>query len=407
MKILQIHKFFDYRGGPEFYIPELMSRLIAVGHECHIFATRSDNDRPTPDRKYFVTRNAYDRREGWFRDAGKAVDFVWNREAAETLETMISDIRPDVIHLHNVYHHLSTSILAVIRKSGVPCVQTLHDYKLACPNYMMFTQGGVCEKCKGGHYCQAVRNRCLFPGKLPNLLGAFEMAVTKARHSYERTVNTFIAPSRFMLEKMVEWGEPVGKFTYLPNPVAEASVQPEAIRDSGNYVFVGRLYANKGVETAIRAAAGAGVKLDVVGEGPERANLERLAWQLAPERIRFHGFKVGEELDAIRRTARAFIVPSVWYENAPLVVLEAMSLGLPVMGSEIGGIPELVQSNGTGLLAKPGNVDDWINAFRIMELKTSDERRKMGDAGREFVKKNMDWNVHVEKLLQIYRSVGR
>jgi len=408
MKILQVNKFFDYRGGPEFYIPDLMARLTARGHEVHVFATRSDKDRPTPDRDYFVTRYAYDRREGPWRDAIKAVNFIWNREAKQSLARMIADVKPDVIHVHNAYHHLSSSVLHAIRESGVPCVQTLHDYKLACPNYMMFTQGAVCERCKGGHYCQAVKHHCLFPGTLPNMLGAFEMAMTKFFQSYENTVGTFIAPSKFLMDKMIEWGEPPGKFAHLPNPIEVTDTNNPADvveRDSDSYVFVGRLYANKGVETAVRAAARAGVKLDVVGDGPERQRLERLASELSPDRIAFHGFQTGEALEKIRRRARAVVVPSIWYENGPFVILEAMGLGLPVMGSDIGGIPEMVQHNVTGMLVKPGSVDDWIQAFKNMETKSPDQRRAMGQAGRLAVRQGWNWETHLKKLEDVYNGV--
>ena len=407
MKILQVNKFFDYRGGPEFYIPELMSRLEARGHEVHVFATRSESNRPTPDRDYFVTRYAYDRHEGAWRDAVKAVNFVWNREARLSLERMIADIKPDVIHIHNAYHHLSSSVLKTIRESKIPCVQTLHDYKLACPNYMMFTQGAVCERCKGGHYCQAIKHRCLFPGLLPNMLGAFEMAMTKAFQSYENSVTTFISPSKFLMDKMIEWGEPPGKFVHLPNPIEVTDMENSTASvesDSDSYVFVGRLYANKGVETVIRAAAGAGVKLDIVGDGPERQRLERLASELCPDRVTFHGFKTGESLENIRRRSRAVLVPSIWYENGPFVILEAMGLNLPVMASDIGGIPEMVQNNVTGMLVKPGSVEDWTQAFRDMELKNPDQRRAMGQAGRLAVQQGWNWGTHLTKLEEIYNK---
>jgi len=403
MKILHIHKFFYLRGGAEFYFQGLMAKQRAQGHEVHAFATRSDRDLPSQDKDYFVRYNAYDRFEGPWRDLAKAKDFIWNSEARKSLVELLADIKPDVIHLHNIYHHLSSSILGVIRESGIPCVQTLHDYKLACPNYAMFTQGKACERCKGGHYCQAIRHNCL-RGFWPSMLAAAEMSFTKYNQSYERTVKTFICPSRFMQEKMREWGEPPGKLVHLPNPT-DIPARLDGQRDTGPYVFVGRLSPEKNVETLIKAFTKTDkAELLVIGEGPERLRLEKLAQESATEnRIQFLGFRSGDELEAHRIKARALLLPTISYENSPLTVLEAMAHGVPVIASRIGGIPELVQDGLTGLLVEPGKVEAWIEALEQMESFTSDQRLAMGDAGRELAIKSHGWEQHLSELEKIYR----
>ncbi len=405
MRILQINKFFDYRGGPEFYIPALMDKLKARGHEVHIFSTKSEGNRPSADSEYFVTRYAYDRREGIVKDAVKAKNFLWNREAARALSRMIGQVKPDVIHLHNVYHHLSSSILRVIRQKQVPAVQTLHDYKLVCPNYKMFTQGQVCERCKGGKYYQAIAHQCLFHGIAPNVLGALEMGLTKVTQSYERTVSVFISPSRFLMDKMIEWGEPPGKFQYVPNP-ADGNPVKALGNENGPYIFVGRLYPEKGVETIIRAASLLkDIKVQIVGQGPEKIRLETLARELAPGRVEFLGFKTGKDLEDIRVKARAMLVPSIWYENAPLAVLESMAMNLPVIASGIGGLPEMVEDGKTGFLAEPGQVESWVAAISKMERMYQGERIAMGKAAGEFVRK-FNWNDHLDTLEKIYKSIG-
>ncbi|MDF1496862.1 MAG: glycosyltransferase family 4 protein [Patescibacteria group bacterium] len=402
MKILQINKFFDLRGGAEVYMHELSRRLTERGHEVHTFSTKSPKNLQSADRDYFVHRYNYDRKEGMSKDAKKAINFIWNKEAKQSLDSQLTDLKPDVIHLHNIYHHLSSSILSVIRKHKIPCVQTLHDYKLACPNYKMYTQGKVCERCKGGKYYNAILHKCLFPGLAPNILAATEMSLTKITHSYERTVKTFICPSKFMMEKMVDWGEPPGKLAYLPNPV-EIPSQTSPQRGHGNYVFIGRLYPEKGIETLIRAVARVpSAKLNIVGEGPDRNRLEVLANQIAQGRINFLGFQTGEELNRIRREAKALCIPSVWYENAPLTALEAMAEGIPLIASSIGGLPELITDGVSGFLAKPDSIESWIEALSQMETFTGEQRAELGDYGRDQAVKYFGWESHLEALEKIY-----
>jgi len=243
MKILHVNKFFDLRDGTDIYVHSLMERQARMGHEVHVLSTRAPSNVNTPDSRLFVERFDYGRREGALKDARKALAFVWNREARRAMRRAIQEFRPDVVHLHNIYHHLSTSILAEIRAAHLPCVQTLHDYKLACPNYKMFTEGAVCERCKGGHYFETIRHHCLWPSFAANALAACEMGLTKACQSYERTVRLFLCPSQFMADKMAAWGEPSPKLRVIPNPVEPALRM--AMRD-GNYIlYAGRLSPEK------------------------------------------------------------------------------------------------------------------------------------------------------------------
>ncbi|MFZ6015889.1 MAG: glycosyltransferase [Patescibacteria group bacterium] len=405
MKILQINKFFDLRGGAEVYMHSLISHLEKNGHELHAFATRSDKNLPSKDKSYFIKRNHYDKLEGPLTDIAKAKSFIWNSEASRSLEHQINEVKPDVIHLHNVYHHLSSSILAVILKHKIPCVQTLHDYKLACPNYKMFTQGSVCERCKGGKYYNAVLHQCLFSGYLPNILGAVEMSLTKLQQSYEKTVHAFICPSLFMKNKMQEWGEPPSKLTYIPNPT-EIPMEVSGNRSSGPYVFIGRLYPEKGIEVLIRAVARiSNIRLSIIGEGPEKFRLQSLANKIAPNRIHFLGFQSGEALKSLRQSARALCVPSIWYENAPLTVLEAMSEGIPVIASDIGGIPEMIQDGVTGFLALPNNIESWIDAINQMEAFSKNQRLDMGDSAREVARQKFSWESHMRQIEKLYEAV--
>lgn len=403
MKILHVNKFFDLQGGAEQYMHRTMEHQRAQGHEVHAFSTTSTKNLPTPDAKFFVERSDLDRREGLIKDAVKASRFVWNTQAKHAMQQAIATYKPDVVHLHNIYHHLSSSILEPIREARIGCVQTLHDYKLICPNYRLYTEGARCQRCKGGNYMEAVKHECLAAGFVPNLLAAFEMGMTKARQSYERTVQTFICPSRFLRDTMVDWGEPPSKLSYIPNP-AELSAKP-APRGGGYILYAGRLVEEKGIETLVRASlAVPEVRLLIAGKGPQEALLRSLIAQHDAHHIELLGFVPPAELAELRIRAEALVAPSVWYENAPLSILEAMGAGLPVLASKIGGIPELVEDERTGLLAPPGDVDAWIALLRRFLSVSHDARNAMATRARQCAQKDLSWDAHLHALQTTYQN---
>ena len=405
MKILHVNKFFDLHGGAEAYVHALMERQSADGHDVHAFSTRSPHNIESDDASNFVERFDYKQHEGVFKDLRKGIGFIWNRDAKIGMRRAIADIKPDVIHLHNIYHHLSTSILAPIRKARIPCVQTLHDYKLACPNYKMFTEGSPCERCKGGHYLEAVRHHCLSAGFAENMLAAIEMSMTKLVQSYERTIRIFLCPSQFMADKMAAWGEPPSKLRVLPNPV---NLPPEApSRDGGYLLAAGRLSPEKGLDTLIRAVARVPeLELRIAGTGPEEARLRSLVSSLNASNVTFLGFLRKTELIEARQQALAFAVSSVWYENASIAVLEAMADGLPIIASRIGGLPEQVTSGENGFLVDPQNVDAWADTLRqFMELGPS-EKARMGAASRQRVVERYGWEKHLTDLQSLYHEAG-
>jgi glycosyltransferase involved in cell wall biosynthesis len=403
MKILHINKFFDYNGGAEVYLHRVMEKQAEAGHEVHVFSTRSSKNVKTNDAKYFVHRFDYSKSEGLKKDAKKALAYIWNVEAKKAMTRIIKDVNPDVVHLHNVYHHLSTSILDPIRESNIHCVQTLHDLKLACPNYSMFTEGKVCERCKGGRYWNPIFHHCLSSSTTANVLAAFEMSMTKIRKSYEKTVDTFICPSKFLKDKMIEWGEPASKFKVLRNP-ADLSSQ-KASGGGGFVLYAGRLSIGKGVETLIRASARVStLPLRIAGTGPEEERLKQLVKSLSASHITFLGFVQPNELTKIRAKADAVAVPSIQYENSPLSVLEAMGQGVPVLASKLGGNIELIKDEVEGLLAVPGDVDAWVANFQHFLSLSSEKRKEMGEKGRERIEKQHNWDGHLKGLEEIYNS---
>lgn len=403
MRILHVNKFFDLHGGAEVYVHRLMQAQREAGHEVHAFSTRAEKNLPSEDSSYFVSRNVLNEWQGVGKDAKKAAQFFWNREAEQAMRKFLRDHKPDVVHVHNIYHHLSTSVLRPIRQFQVPCVQTLHDYKLACPSYNMFTQGEVCERCKGGNYLNAVKYNCVFASLPGNLLVAAEMGMTKLFQTYEKTMSAFICPSHFMKEKMEDWGEPASKLVYAPNPV---SVPEKAAPRGGGYVlYAGRLSKEKGVASFLRAAIQLpDLAVKIAGRGPEETMLQTLVREAQAKNIEFLGFQSPDALAKIRAQAEAIVVPSVCYENASTALLEGMADGIPCLATRIGGNPELIQEGEEGWLVAPGDTSDWLATLQGFMRTPAEERTRRGQAARQKILSTRTWQHHLAALTKIYQE---
>ncbi len=401
MRILQVNKFFDLHGGAEIYMHRLSKAQREAGHEVHEFSTNSEKNLPSDDQSYFVTRNVLNQWQGPVKDAKKAAQFIWNREAEASIRKMLREYKPDIVHVHNIYHHLSASVLRPIREYKIPCVQTLHDYKLACPSYSMFTQGAPCERCKGGKYLNAVKYNCVFASVPGNLLVAFEMGFTKSFQMYEKTMQAFICPSRFMQDKMKEWGEPASKLVYAPNPVTVGEVP--ASRGGGYVLIAGRLSKEKGIDSFLKAAVQIPeLKVKIAGRGPEEELLQRIVREAGAKNIEFLGFQSPDALSVIRAKADALIMSSIWYENASTSVLEAMGDGIPCIGTRIGGTPELIEDGKDGWLVKPGDVQDWIAVLNDFLRTPEEERARRGMSARRKILETRTWAKHLADLDRIY-----
>ncbi len=402
MRILHVNKFFDFHGGTEVYLHELMEKQQAQGHDVHVFATKKPGTPPHPDDRFATAYQAYNKREGMVEDAKKGLNFLWNRVARAQFAAMVEELKPEVIHLHNIEHHLSTSILEEIRERDLPCVQTLHTYKLACPNYKMYTKGSICERCKTGGYTEAIKNNCL--GSFgQNLLAAAEMQFTKVTAAYETTVDVFLCPSKFMQDKMVEWGEPASKMCYLPNPTA---LPAKVGTGGGGYVlYTGRLSPEKGLDVFLKGAALVpDVPVWIAGKGPEEARLRQLVDELGAKHVRFLGFIAPTELGEIRNKAEAIILPTRMYENASGALLEGLAAGIPCLASDVGGNPEIVEDGKSGWLVPAEDSDAWKRTLIAFSKTSQKRRREMGTYGRALIERERTWAQHLRAMEEIYSA---
>lgn len=404
MRVVAANKFYFAKGGAEVYLFTLKRILEEHGHEVVPFAMLDERNEPSEYSRYFVSHEDFEA-GGPLSSARAAARVIYSLEARRKVEALVDAVGPDIAHLHNIAHQLSPSIIDGLRSRGVPVVQTLHDYKLICPSYLMLSDGRPCDRCAGGRYYNAVRRRCLKDSLAKSVTVCLEAFLHTALRTYERGVRLFIAPSESMRDRIVDHGVPSERVVHVPNTVSLDRYTPR-YESLGYAVYVGRLSEGKGLRTLLAAAAIArDVRVRIVGTGPLESGLREEAARGGLDNVEFMGYRTGDELQALFDGALFVVIPSEWYENAPLVVYESMALGKAVLGSSIGGIPELVSAGETGLLFKPGDVEAL--AGRMSELAADPGRTiEMGRAGRRRLEREYAPEKHYERLMRVYERAA-
>ena len=401
--LLSINNYYYHRGGAETVFLEHNRMFGEAGWRVVPFAMQHPKNYETRWSDSFVSEIELGSSYSPWQTVAKAAQAVYSFEARRKIQDLIARVGPDICHAHNIYHHLSPSILPVIRQAQVPLVMTLHDLKLACPAYSMLSHDGICERCRGGRFYNVVAHRCMKGSLALSGLVMVETYLHRLLGSYVKNVDRFVVPSHFHRNKFVEWGYPAEKFTYIPNFVDAQHVQPEYL-PGARFLYFGRLSREKGLTSLIRGAAQAGVPLDIAGRGPLEEELRHLVAEVGAD-VRFLGFLQGEDLSKAISGAWATVVPSECYENAPLSILEAYAHGKVVIGSSFGGIPELVIPDETGLIFSGGSVTALAEALARVAALTSSRLQAMGKRGRALVIEEFSPQRYVERMSELYASL--
>jgi glycosyltransferase involved in cell wall biosynthesis len=400
--LLSINNYHYVRGGAEFVFLEHNKLFADTGWNVVPFSMQHEKNLPSKYSDYFVDEIELGANYGFVEKLAKSAKAIYSTEAKSNIAALIDHVRPDIAHGHNIYHHLSPAILPVLKKAGIPVVLTLHDLKIACPAYKMMTHDGVCERCKGGAIHNVVLHKCLHGNRLLSAWAAAEAALHGILRTYAKNVDRFIVPSRFYQTKLVEWGWPAEKFRYVPNFVNAVEIRPQ-FEPGDNFAYFGRLSNEKGLGTLIEAASIAGVALQIIGTGPERERLESLAADLGVQ-VEFPGFVSGDALFDRLRSSRAVVLPSEWYENAPISVLEAYACGKPVIGANIGGIPELIDDD-RGRVFEAFSVQDLAATLTSFSRANDAELADMGRCGRQYVERVHSEAAYLDSCSVIYKEL--
>lgn len=408
MRVLHVNKFLYRRGGAEGYLLDLAALQRAAGDEVAYFGmTHPENESPLPYAGHFPAEVELEPPpRGLGPRAVAAGRMLWSPTSRRGLARVIDDFRPDVLHLHNIYHQLSPSVLAAARSAGVPCVLTMHDYKLACPSYQLLDRGRPCQACVTGGPLQAARRRCKDGSLSRSALLAVESWLHRELGAYD-PVQIFVSPSEFLADVMGRAGvyrdrlRVVNHFVDLTGTVAKEQL-------GGGVVFAGRLAPEKGVDVLVEAVAALpdGVRVDIAGDGPARPALEALARQRVPGRIRFHGRLDKSRLHDLVRSAAVVAVPSRWHENQPMAVLEAFACGVPVVATDLGGLPELVEPGVDGAVVAADEPAPLAEALR--DIVADPERAyRMGRAGRAKVARRFAPDRHLARIRELYAEAAQ
>jgi len=410
MRLLAVHRWHYRKGGAEGVHLDHLALFRQRGWECAEFAVDHPDNQPSSWRSYFPAPFAP--RPG-VAGLTAAPRFFYSREAGEKFARLIDDFRPDVIHTHGLYHHLTNAILAPARRRGVPIVYTLHDYKLICPAYHFYTpKAGVCEDCRGGKQWRCLTNRCTQGSLAMDALYALDGWIQWHGGALRRAVSRFVGPCQFIVDKFVEHGFPRDQFSYVPNffesaddaPVAADAVAALRQARGRGILYFGRLSPEKGVDVLIDAAAAANAPLTIVGDGPQRAVLEAQARALGA-RCHFTGRLNGAALWAEVEAATAVALPSVCYEIAPKSALEAQARGKPVIASRIGGLPELIEHGETGLLVAPNDRADLAAGLRRVLAMDDGALAAMGAKGRQRTTTHFSRDRYYREMTAIYAEL--
>ena len=385
MNILLANKFYYRRGGDCIYMLNLEQLLKQNGHEVAVFTMDYPENIETPWSKYFP------------QNMSKLMAFTrpfGSNEVKTKFNRLLKDFKPDVVHLNNIHTQLSPVMAELAHKRGIKVVWTLHDYKLLCPRYDCLRNGtDICELCFNGDKSNCKIYKCMKGSTLASLIG-YKEAITWNRERLEACTDVFVCPSHFMAEKMAQGGFDKKKLLTLCNFIDVDKCKKDEYGKEDYYCYVGRLSHEKGVNTLIEAAKKLPYKLVVVGGGPLSDELKAKV-QGSKGEIEFVGYKQWNEIKSLVGKARFTVIPSEWYENNPLSVIEAQCLGTPVLGACIGGIPELIEDGVTGMTFESRNVDDltskieamWQHTFDYKEIALASQARYNSESYYESILK--------------------
>jgi glycosyltransferase involved in cell wall biosynthesis len=398
LKILLANKFFFRNGGSETVFFQEREFLLKSGKDVVDFSMRDSRNLDSPFSDYFVEEKNFKKQSNRLVDKiGNVMSFIHSKEAVHRVSELIDKEKPDILHCHNIYHQLTPSIMKTAKKMGVKVVLTLHDYKVVCPVYTRLQNGKSCSDCLQGDFFNVVRHRCADGSFAKSILLYIEAITQRLMGSYD-VVDMVIVPSRFMAESVTQWRFPKDKINLLYNGV-DCQGEGFPIKDDGYILFLGRLSQEKGLMTLGSAQVGTDIRVVVAGTGP----LEGLIREKFPG-LELVGHQDGENLKKLIRQAAAIVVPSEWYENCPMSILEGMSFGKPIIASRIGGIPELISDGETGLLFEPGNTKQLRSAMKWI-LADKDRLRSFGNAARQRLESQFSLEMHNNRLMDIYKSL--
>ena len=391
MRILLVHDFYQQYGGED--AVALAERQLLQQHGDHVvFYTRHNDE-----------INAYN----FTNKLALFAQTIYSLRTREEITTVVREFDPDVAFIHNVYPLISPSVYHVLRSLNVPTVQVAHDFRPFCPNGWFYSQGRLCERCRSGNYLHGLRFRCYRNSFALTALYSLSCGLNRLARMTDK-IDAFICLTEFYKRKLLEAGIPEEKLFIRPSFIDASSIQPAADVNADHHaLYLGRLSAEKGIWTVVRAFEQLPeVSLVIVGTGPLEREISTYVTAKELGNIRLVGFRSGQEKWQLLRSSAFVIVPSECYENFPVVVLEAYTAGKPVVASDLGGLPYIVDDGRSGLLFESGNVEDLVGKIRHLARAPS-EAASMGNYARQLVEAKYGPEQSYRTLMGIFKRVRR
>src|SRR3990170_4563628 len=339
MKVLLIHNYYKTTSGEDLVISKDIEIIKSHGVDIIEYSRNNEetNQFSILERGTLFFSTVYSIRT--VRDVSEIVD----------------KSHPDVALVQNVFPLLSPSVYHALYRKRVPVVQLVYNYRLVCPNAILYTKGRICERCVKGNTLHAVRYRCVRNNRILSAMYAASVGMNRKLGRLSSKITAYITPDLFLIRKLGEGGYPTERMFPISNPFDVMEYTP-SYPHLGYFVYAGRIVREKGIFTAMRAIQRLPqIELFVIGNGEAREEAEAFARANSLTNVRFLGPKYGNALIDVLKNARAILVPTEWYDNSPLIVHQAFALGKPVIASDINGIPEIVEHEVNGLLFPPGN----------------------------------------------------
>ena len=402
MKVLLVNKFHYRKGGSETYYFTLAEALKARGHEVIFFAMQDEKNLPCEQEGYFVSNASVN--GGMKSKLNMLLHMTYSKEAYTKMKALLKAEEPDLVILNLVHKQITLSIIDAIKEHDpkLPIFWTMHDLIAVCPSYSIRDgSGNICEKCLGGDFSHCVKNKCIKGNTLMSVLSKHEAEYIRKRKWYDQ-VDLFICPSEFYRKKLTE-----GNFTKSPivtmrNPLPLDTVFERNETNEGYILYFGRLSPEKGVKTLIEAAIKCGCHLMILGTGPQEEELKELAKDA--ENIEFKGFQTGEALHKFVKNSKCVVLPSEWYENGPYSAMEAMALGKPLIVSNYGGLPELVEDGVNGYIYEK-TVDALAECIEKMQKLDSKTYQKMANASLTKANALFSADGYIAEIEKQYRNI--
>ncbi|MGL4724406.1 MAG: glycosyltransferase family 4 protein [Scandinavium sp.] len=399
MKILYVNKFFFIKGGAETVLFQERDAMAQAGHQIIDFSMQHPENAPSEWSEFFVHNVDYHGSHSLWDKVQAGKDFIYNSRAVEKFNALLLAEKPDVVHFHNIYHQLTPALIGVAKRFGCKTVLTAHDYKIVCPSYTMLREGKVCELCLTGSVFNAYKHRCQEGERGKSLLLSLEAFWQKIARNYQM-LDVIVAPSEFMRQTLLR-KLPESRIEVIVNGIDTASTPGDTPGDY--FLYIGRLSREKGVATLAEAhqKMQESLPLKIAGDGLLFDDLR--ARYPKPE---FLGYQQqGEGLNALIRNARAVIVPSEYYENCSMSVLEAMAFGRPVVGGNIGGIPEQIRDGQDGRLFTPGDAGALATILDQL-VRDPEQAREMGQSARLRLEQKYSLSQHMQALQALYLQLN-